>query len=282
MISINSEKINKSNDVFPNSFKIPLKINSGIMDKLKIKSIFMTNDFDNSALETMINELEPKNAGFTWKGEFNGSISSLIEMENKLRQTLFIGYWAEFLNGKSIQIGAATIASGLRHDCNDMMFPVIARCIIKKRFRNAGLYKIFLKSRVDFCNDLWGSKLNGIHLGTTNEKVSNIINNLYFEGQKFVRIGNEYIYGADVVDYCLFTNHYKKKVIKEFRYLSKEHDEVQKLQLLIKKGMNHGFENSMLSQALKIFEKYKNKSPKIFAIEPFFKLCKQIPVHELK
>lgn len=143
-----------------------------------------------------VNAIKSEDCIHSWKNmNFQNSqyfLQDLVQFENTKRPTEIFFYYGVNHQDERILVGAATVALKISNNFKHEGFPVLARCYIKQEYRNLRLYFPILKHRFDYCKNILGNNLRGIHLGSANPRVFNVIKKNVF-GIPFCYLGDEYL-----------------------------------------------------------------------------------------
>lgn len=139
-----------------------------------------------------------------------GILEQLREKENSYRPTHFFFYYAEFKDGSRRIIGAGTVAESINRSFAVDGFPVLARAVVLRDFRDKRLYFPILVQRLKFCIDHFGPRLKAVHMGSSNSRIFKAIRYKVFN-LPFVYVGNEMLDNKAIVrDFLWLTDPYKQ------------------------------------------------------------------------
>jgi len=121
----------------------------------------------------------------------DGTLEGLLEWENKLRPTKIFFFHLD-RGGETRMIAASAVAEKLTRDFPHPGFCVLGRCYIMPQFRGMGFYRQILRYRLEHCRSQFGNELNGVHIGSVNERISRVITNHGLTGwPRFIHLGEE-------------------------------------------------------------------------------------------
>lgn len=197
---------------------------------------------DEDALRIILEEMVNDSCAHSWRryASCTGaitqqSVSDLIECENRLRPTTFFTYYT--MQGAHREVvGIATVAERIHMSFPHDGFPVIARSFIRHRYRGCGLYRAMLQHRMDYCQDLFGARLRGIHLGTKHPAVRHVASRLDGPVSTFAHIGYESLdIGCEVElmpDYLAFAPHFGEQLLMRAQTLARRAKTLETAQLV--------------------------------------------------
>ncbi|HEY0462309.1 MAG TPA: GNAT family N-acetyltransferase [Pyrinomonadaceae bacterium] len=121
----------------------------------------------------------------------DGTLEELLRWENNHRPTrLFFFYLKQ--GDKQQLCAASAVADKLTIDFPHPGFCVLGRCYIMPHFRGRGFYRQILRHRLEYCRTQFGNTLNGIHIGSVNERISRVITNHRLpDWSNFIHLGEE-------------------------------------------------------------------------------------------
>jgi len=177
-------KFNFKNLIFEDTI---LDVDSETLDRLGFKNIIAKDGISSEGLKALKEELAKCETAHSWKQLINGPLDyeKFVNFESKKRPTKIFSYYGD---GKEY-IGSAAVASKINNDFPSEGFPVIARAFIKKQYRNHRLYFPTLLQRIHFCESIFKGELMGIHMGSNNPRVYEMIKRKEFLG--FSHVGSE-------------------------------------------------------------------------------------------
>ncbi|HEX8735997.1 MAG TPA: GNAT family N-acetyltransferase [Pyrinomonadaceae bacterium] len=121
----------------------------------------------------------------------DGTLDELLQWENNHRPTKLFFFYLK--HGDEQQLCAASaVAYRLTRDFPHPGFCVLGRCYIMPQFRSRGIYRQILRYRLEHCRTQFANTLNGIHIGSVNERISRVITNHRLpDWSNFIHLGEE-------------------------------------------------------------------------------------------
>lgn len=190
-----------------------LEVDKETLSKLGLTRTEVWHSCGDAELNEVLAELKTEDCVHTWQDidipKGTASHQLLWHFENHKRPTELFYYFGYDLEDTPHLLGVAAVAEKISNKFDVSGFPVIARCFIRKQFRNARLYFPLLKHRFNYCLKLFGENLKGIHLGSQNPRVFEAIKKGML-GLDFIYLGDEWLsQGSDherVQDYIWLSN----------------------------------------------------------------------------
>lgn len=211
-----------------------------------------------------------------------GTLDGLVQWENNHRPTKLFFFYLEY-GSQSRMVAAGAVADRLTRNFPHAGFCVLGRCYIMPEFRGQGFYRQILHYRLEYCRAQLGDALNGIHIGSVDDRVCRVLTNHRLPGwSRFIHLGEEELNVAGEVravgDYILLTPEYVSRIravlagadapscVVELRNVLSvlEFEDVRNLGMLVRDTFEEGRE---------WFE--KNRSDEI---EQLLLFCKSIPL----
>lgn len=156
------------------------------------EQIIVSQSIDPGNLRRLLDCLVNDECVHSWKNfGSEGTLDELLRWENKVRPTKLFFFYLE-REGERSMIAASAVAEKLTRDFPHPGFCVLGRCYIMPEFRGQGFYRQILHYRLEYCKAQFGRTLNGVHIGSVNERVSRVILNHQLDGwPKFIHLGEE-------------------------------------------------------------------------------------------
>jgi GNAT superfamily N-acetyltransferase len=158
----------------------------------------VASDFiDPCNLRRLLESVVAEDCAHSWRNAGpDQTLEGLLGWENRLRPTR-VFFFSLKRGGQSRLVGAAAVAERLTQDFPHRGFCVLARCFILPEYRGQGLYRRILHYRLEHCKALFGDQLNAVHLGSVNERVTQVISNHGIPGwPNFIHLGEEELWLA--------------------------------------------------------------------------------------
>ncbi len=174
-----------------------------------------TANVDPSLLGPILSELRAEECGHSWRTPLvelgdrppDELVTALLERARAYRPTDLYTYT---LRGEPMAIATISdrVTSAFPHDG----FPVLARCYIRRKYRDAGLYHHLVQHRLAICEDRFGDSLRAIHMGASDIRVEQTLRHHPDLYPRFVHVGDERLMVAGrafyVQDFVAFTPRY--------------------------------------------------------------------------
>jgi GNAT superfamily N-acetyltransferase len=168
-------------------------------------------------MRRLLESLAREDCAHSWKNFGpEGTLDGLLQWENEHRPTeIFFFYLGS--GSERQMIGAGAVAGKLNRDFPHPGFCVIGRCYIMPQFRERGFYRRILRHRLEYCRAQFGNALNGIHIGSVNERISRVITKHGLAGwPDFIHLGEEALSVAGQIKtvgaYMLLMPEYLRKI----------------------------------------------------------------------
>src|SRR5262249_46647668 len=114
----------------------------------------------------------------------------------------------------------AAVADRLTGEFPHPGFCVLSRCYIVPEYRGRGMYRPLLQYRMEYCRKEFGDTLNGIHIGSAEDRISRVLLDHRLPGwPTFVHLGEEQLRisraGRMVGAYMLLMPRYLQRIERE-------------------------------------------------------------------
>ncbi len=154
--------------------------------------LMVSKSVDSVNMRRLLESLAQEDCVHSWRNFGpEGTLEDLLQWENEHRPTEIFFFYLE-RGGERQMIGAGAVADRLNRDFPHPGFGVIGRCYIMPQFRGRGFYRRLLRHRLEHCRAQFGNALNGIHIGSVNERVSRVITNHGLpDWPDFIHLGDE-------------------------------------------------------------------------------------------
>jgi hypothetical protein len=270
-----------------------IKVHDEVLRRLGWRYIIAKQTVSDEELLRLLSDLRTSNDAHAWRLFFPSPglsvAEQLLEFENKRRPTVIYFYHA--VNDKNQQefIGTGAIASKINNDFPFSGFPVAARGFIFEKYRNNRLYTPLLIHRIEMCQKVWGSNLNGVHLGSANPRIFQSVKKSFF-GLPVVYIGNEIQtyqnHQSKVRDYLWLGEEWRNRLVHTIGLLGQEssNDDVQQVRDLVMNLVENKFTATSFAKLNSAYEKASknNLFPdlKNYPLHQLLSLLKAIPILE--
>ncbi len=203
-----------------------LDVDKNTLAGLGLEKVIVRSTVQNESLAILISELsQQKDLSHSWTFDnINPDLEilpQLIDLENKSRPTRFFFYYAITNKRKEVFVGTATVGDSISNKFPHIGIPILAKVCILNKFRSKRLYLPILKHRVEVCVQIWGHKLIGVQMASSNPRVFKSIRYNIF-GIPFIYIGNEKVgENQNLRNFLWLTDHYKTQLQNEVFEISK-------------------------------------------------------------
>ncbi len=184
------------------------------------RDLAITDTADPADLRRLLRHLAREDCVHSWRNfGCEGTLEELLAWENRRRPTkIFFFYRGR--GAESQMIGAGSVADRLTSEFPHPGFCVLSRCYIMPEHRGRGMYRTLLHYRMEYCRKQFGEALNGIHVGSLEDRVSRVLFDHRFPGwPTFVHLGEERLRisgaGRTVGAYMLLTPRYTRRIEHE-------------------------------------------------------------------
>jgi GNAT superfamily N-acetyltransferase len=161
-------------------------------DPAGAEELVVSQSVDPGSLRCMLESLVQEDCVHSWRNFGpEGTLERLLQWENARRPTkLFFFYLNHDCEIRMVAAGA--VADRLNRDFPHPGFYVLGRCCIMPEYRSRGFYRQVLRYRLEYCRAQLGDKLNAIHIGAVNDRISRVITNHELPGwPRFTHLGEE-------------------------------------------------------------------------------------------
>ena len=207
-----------------------LPLSPAQLSRLRLKRLWVTSGDVGARLQPLLEELRTQRCVHSWRHHLPADevvdqsvVNSVLNAQHEHRPTTTFVYWGEGLLGQTVSVAVATVSDAVTADFPFPGYPVLARCYIAESFRGRGLYRPILQHRYEYCWRTWGSKLNAIHLGSTEPAVRRVAMLSPEFDPGFKHIGDEELLVAgeryQVADLAAFTPNWTNQALRELRGL---------------------------------------------------------------
>jgi GNAT superfamily N-acetyltransferase len=156
------------------------------------RELAVTQTTDPADLRRLLRLLAQENCVHSWRNfDVEGTLDELLAWENRLRPTkIFFFYGGR--GSESRMVAAGAVADGLTGEFSNSGFCVLSRCYIVPEYRGHGMYRQLLHYRMEYCRKEFGDALNGIHIGSAENRVTQVLFDHRLPGwPTFVHLGEE-------------------------------------------------------------------------------------------
>lgn len=181
------------------------------------EKLVVSQTIDPAGLRRLFEGLAREDCGHSWRNFGpDGSLEELLEWENRLRPTK-IFFFHKKCGSELRPLAVGAVAEKLALGFPYSGFCVLGRCYIMPEFRGLGYYRRVLKYRLDYCRARFGSALNGVHIGSDNDRITRAISHHGLPGwPPFIHLGEEELPVAGEIrtvhDYMLFLPDYLRRI----------------------------------------------------------------------
>jgi hypothetical protein len=187
---------------------------------LETHGLSVTETAEPADLRRILTYLEQEDCVHSWKNfGIERTLDELLEWENRRRPTeLFFFY--DRRGSETELVGVGAVSDRLTGDSPHVGFCVLSRCYIVPEYRTRGMYRPLLHYRMEHCLKKFGDALNGIHIGSVEDRVSRVLSDHRLPGwPAFVHLGEEELSisgeGRMVGAYMLLMPGYIQRIMRE-------------------------------------------------------------------
>jgi hypothetical protein len=170
----------------------------GVVTELRAPTLLDTHELavtetaEPADLRRLLKHLAQEDCIHSWKNfGIEGTLDELLEWENRRRPTE-IFFFYDRRGSEAEMVGAGAVAARLTDEFPHSGFCVLSRCYIVPEYRNHGMYRPLLHYRMEYCLKKFGEALNGIHIGSVEDRVSRVLFDHRLPGwPAFVHLGEE-------------------------------------------------------------------------------------------
>ena len=156
------------------------------------EELVVSQSVNSGDLRRLLESLGSEDCVHSWRNFGpDGTFDELLRWENNHRPTRLFFFYLK--HGDERQLCAASaVADKLTRDFPHPGFCVLGRCYIMPQFRGRGFYRQILRHRLEYCRTQFENTLNGIHIGSVNERISRVITNHRLpDWSNFIHLGEE-------------------------------------------------------------------------------------------
>jgi hypothetical protein len=182
--------------------------------------LLVSRSVDPGELRALLTHLAKEDCVHSWRNfGIDGTVDELLAWENRLRPTEI--FFFHLRQGGSVRLaGAGAVADRLNAEFPYPGFAVLSRCFIMPEFRGHGLYRHLLRYRMEYCRRRFGGSLDGIHIGSTEQRVARVLLDHRLDGwPSFSHLGEERLHiagaGRTVQAYMLLMPRYAVSLLGE-------------------------------------------------------------------
>jgi hypothetical protein len=182
--------------------------------------LLVSRSVDPGEFRAMLTHLANEDCVHSWRNfGIDGTVDELMAWENRLRPTEI--FFFHLRQGGSVRLaGAGAVADRLNAQFPYPGFCVLSRCFIVPEFRGRGLYRQLLRYRMEYCRRRFGGSLDGIHIGSTEQRVARVLLDHRLDGwPSFSHLGEERLHiagaGRTVQAYMLLMPRYAVSLVRE-------------------------------------------------------------------
>lgn len=152
----------------------------------------VTETAEPADLRRLLKQLAREDCVHSWKNfGIEGSLDELLAWENRRRPTEIFFFYDGSGSGAKM-VGTGAVAAKLTSEFPHSGFCVLSRCYIVPEYRSHGMYRPMLHYRMEHCLQKFGAALNGIHIGSVEDRISRVLFDHRLPGwPAFVHLGDE-------------------------------------------------------------------------------------------
>jgi len=188
---------------------------------LDTQEVAVTQTADPADLRRLLRLLAQENCVHSWRNfGVEGTLDELLAWENRQRPTKIFFFYSRG-GAESRMVGAGAVADRLTGLIPSPGFCVLSRCYIVPEYRGHGMYRQLLQYRMEYCRQEFGDALNGIHIGSADERIAHVLLEHRLPGwPTFAHLGEEELRisgaGTMVGAYMLLMPWYVERIEREF------------------------------------------------------------------
>ncbi|HET9896585.1 MAG TPA: GNAT family N-acetyltransferase [Streptosporangiaceae bacterium] len=187
---------------------------------LDTHELAVTETADPADLRRLLRLLAQENCVHSWRNfGIDGTLDELLAWENRQRPTkIFFFYSAR--GSEARMVGAGAVSDSLTGLFPSPGFCVLSRCYVVPEYRGHGMYRLLLQYRMEYCRKEFGDALNGVHIGSANDRIARVLLDHRMPGwPTFAHLGEEELRisgaGAVVGAYMLLMPGYVRRIERE-------------------------------------------------------------------
>ncbi len=184
------------------------------------QELAVTETADPADLRRLLGLLAQENCVHSWRNfGVDGTPDDLLTWENRQRPTKIFFFYSR-RGSESRMVGAGAVADRLTSLFPSPGFCVLSRCYVIPEYRGHGIYRQLLRYRMEYCRKKFGDALNGIHIGSADERVARVLLDHRLPGwSTFAHLGEEELgisgAGTMVGAYMLLMPQYVQRIEHE-------------------------------------------------------------------
>jgi len=161
----------------------------------------VTSECRRSLLEPLLWELREEKCGHLWQPALAAAsrCESFAVFEREVRTGRPTTVFTYFMGDEAIAV--ATISARISKDSPEDGIPVLGRGYVRPKYRGQSVYGLVLRHRLELCRARWGSRLLGVHLGTSSPRVELVFRALF--PNRVIELGVEDLGAAGLVSALL-------------------------------------------------------------------------------
>lgn len=135
----------------------------------------VTSDWLPSLLEPLLLELREERCAHSWQPALaaepaHAAVGVLERLVASGRPSTVFTYF-ESAGGRDEAVAVATMSPRVARGSPEDGIPVLGRAYVRPRFRSRSVYTQVLRHRLSLCVQRWGTRLLGVHMGTSMPRV---------------------------------------------------------------------------------------------------------------
>lgn len=156
------------------------------------RELAVTQTADPEDLRRLLRLLAQENCVHSWRNfGVEGTLDELLAWENSQRPTKIFFFYSHG-GSKPRMVGAGAVADRLTGEFPSPGFCVLSRCYVVPEYRGLGMYRLLLRHRMEYCQREFGDELNGIHIGSADDRVTRVLFDHRLPGwPTFAHLGEE-------------------------------------------------------------------------------------------
>jgi hypothetical protein len=184
------------------------------------QELAVTQTVEPADLRRLLRLLAEENCVHSWRNfGVEGTVDDLLAWENRRRSTKIFFFYGR-CGSESRLVGAGAVADQLTGEFPNPGFCVLSRCYIVPEFRGHGMYRPLLHYRMEYCRKEFGDALNGIHIGSAQDRVARVLFDHRLPGwPMFAHLGEEELRvsgaGTMVGAYMVLMPRYVQRIERE-------------------------------------------------------------------
>lgn len=261
-----------------------VSLSRDVLNRLGWKRLVATRIIYETPMKTLLATLRKEDIAHSWKNfPVENDVRSLLAWENATRPTTIFSYYAVLPDGRPEIVAAASVGECVRLGEEPANVPVLARCYVRPQYRRLGIYQSVIQHRIEFCRQMWGSELRGIHSGSNHPAVWRVLARTRLEGAPFFHVGNEHLVleGGDKIvrGFFWFSKSFRKSLVEsaiEFGKPTKSKALEQSFRSLFRSDKKPNHYAHLVKAFTAVRSEFPQKSDD--PLGTFFGICQSVPL----